>query len=167
MTGYARVRRETNLGELTLSLRSVNHRGLDPHFHQGSEFAPFENAIRTRLKQAMSRGHVEVRVSLSRKKGQATAQYNRGLLSQYVSAYRDAAEAFGIQSDFDLNAALRIPGVLSAEANGEIESSFEPEVIAALDDCLDRVNAFREREGAQIAELLRREAEWSPPRPSR
>jgi uncharacterized protein (TIGR00255 family) len=159
MTGYARVRRETSLGELTLSLRSVNHRGLDPHFHQGSEFAPFENAIRARLKGAMARGHVEVRISLSRKKDSARAQYNQDLLGHYVGAYRAAAETFGIHSDFDLNAALRIPGVLSAEADGEIESSFEPEVIAALDRCLDELNAFREREGAQIRELLRREAE--------
>jgi uncharacterized protein (TIGR00255 family) len=159
MTGYARVRRETSLGELTLSLRSVNHRGLDPHFHQGSEFAPFENAIRTGLKQAISRGHVEVRISLSRKKGPGSAQYNQDLLGQYVAAYRAAAEAFGIHSDFDLNAALRIPGVLSVEADGEIDSRFEPEVIEALDGCLQELNAFREREGAEIAELLRHEAE--------
>ena len=159
MTGYARVRRETNLGELTLSLRSVNHRGLDPHFHQGSEFAPFENAIRARLKQAMSRGHVEVRLSLSRTREAANAQYNRELLGHYVAAYRAAAERFGIQSDFDLNAALRIPGMLSANGDEEIAVGFEPEVLATLDECLEQLNSFREREGAQIAELLRREAE--------
>lgn len=160
MTGYARVRRHTSLGELTLSLRSVNHRGLDPHFHQGSEFAPFENSIRARLKQAMSRGHVEVRLSLLRTRETGSAQYNHELLSRYVAAYRAAAAAFGIEPNFDLNAALRLPGIFAAEGgDAEMETSFEPEVLAALDDCLQELNAFREREGAQLGELLKREAE--------
>lgn len=160
MTGYARVRRHTSLGELTLSLRSVNHRGLDPHFHQGSEFAPFENSIRARLKQAMSRGHVEVRLSLLRTRETGSAQYNHELLSRYVAAYRAAAAAFGIEPNFDLNAALRLPGIFAAEGgDAEMETSFEPEVLAALDDCLQELNAFREREGAQLGELLMREAE--------
>ena len=87
MTGYARVRRQTSLGELTLSLRSVNHRGLDPHFHQSSEFASFENGIRARLKQAMARGHVEVRLSLTRVRESMEARYNRDLLARYVAAH--------------------------------------------------------------------------------
>ncbi|MGH9610276.1 MAG: YicC/YloC family endoribonuclease, partial [Bryobacteraceae bacterium] len=37
MTGYALVRSATSAGELTVSLRSVNHRGLDLHFHQSPE----------------------------------------------------------------------------------------------------------------------------------
>ena len=55
MTGYALHRRETSAGELTVSLRSVNHRGLDLHFYLGSEFAPFENALRTLLKERLGR----------------------------------------------------------------------------------------------------------------
>ena len=69
MTGYARIRRDTPLGQLAVSLRSVNHRGLDLHFHTHSEFAPFENAIRSLLKQQIGRGHVEVRASLNRSSG--------------------------------------------------------------------------------------------------
>ena len=34
----SQVRAATGSGELTISLRSVNHRGLDLHFHQSSEF---------------------------------------------------------------------------------------------------------------------------------
>ncbi len=66
MTGYALVRRETPAGELTVSLRSVNHRGLDLHFHHIGELAIFENACRALLKQQISRGHVEVRLSFAK-----------------------------------------------------------------------------------------------------
>ena len=55
MTGYSLVRKQTEAGELTLSLRSVNHRGLDLHFHLGSELAVFENGMRALLKQQVRR----------------------------------------------------------------------------------------------------------------
>ena len=42
MTGFARVRKEIPQGELVLSLKSVNHRGLDLHFHLPNEFDALE-----------------------------------------------------------------------------------------------------------------------------
>ena len=46
MTGFARVRKEIPQGELVLSLKSVNHRGLDLHFHLPNELDALENDIR-------------------------------------------------------------------------------------------------------------------------
>ena len=37
MTGFARVQKSTEHGDITVSLESVNHRGLDVHFHLGAE----------------------------------------------------------------------------------------------------------------------------------
>lgn len=158
MTGYARVRRQTALGELTVSLRSVNHKALDFHFHQSSDFALFENAIRARLKQDIARGHIEVRISLVRSSAASEMQYDRELLGRYIAAYRDAAKTFRVWEEPDLNAAFRIPGVLSSEPGGtQLENTFEPDVLAAFADCAHELNAFREREGGQLRELLLQE----------
>jgi uncharacterized protein (TIGR00255 family) len=158
MTGYARIRRQSALGELTVSLRSVNHRALDFHFHTSSDFAPFENAIRARLKQDIARGHVEVRISLTPTSSGSGVQYDQVLLGRYVEAFRDAAKAFRISDQPDLNAAFRIPGVLLTEpGSGQIETNFEPEVVGAVVSCAEELNAFREREGGQLRELLLRE----------
>ena len=65
-----------------------------------------------------------------------------------------------LNAAFDLNVAFRLPGMFATEAaESEIDSSFEPEVLEALDACLGELNLFREREGAQLGELLRREAD--------
>jgi uncharacterized protein (TIGR00255 family) len=160
MTGYARVRRQTQLGELIISLRSVNHRALDFHFHQSGDFALFENAIRARLKQDVIRGHIEVRVSLTRAAAASEMQYDRELLGRYIAAFREAAKAFRVSDQPDLNTAFRVPGVLSADAAGApVESSFEPEILAAIADCVRELNDFREREGEQLRDLLLQEAE--------
>ena len=49
MTGFARVSRATPAGELIVSIKSVNHRGLDMHFHLPPEFDSVEPAMRTAL----------------------------------------------------------------------------------------------------------------------
>jgi uncharacterized protein (TIGR00255 family) len=159
MTGYARTRQDTERGELTVSLRTVNHRALDFHFHQSSDLAVFENSLRALLKQYVSRGHVEVRISLARVEGQSTVEYNRDLIGRYVSAFRQAASEFGLDTQPDLNSALRLPGAFLEEGvASEIGEQFEPAIIAAVSECADELNSVREREGSQLKELLRSEA---------
>jgi uncharacterized protein (TIGR00255 family) len=160
MTGFARLRHQTSIGELTISIRTVNHRSLDFHFHQSSEMLPFEGAVRKVLKQHIARGHVEVRISLSRPPGQQDLEYDREIVGRYVAAVREAAAEFGIAAEPDLNAALRLPGAFLAEgAATEIAQSFEPELLSAISECAAELNKFREREGSELRELLRREAE--------
>ena len=65
MTGFARVRAAVPAGELTLSLRSVNHRTLDLHFHIPSDLDPYEPAMRKAIQGEIGRGHVEVRIALN------------------------------------------------------------------------------------------------------
>lgn len=158
MTGFARLRRQTSLGELTVSLRTVNHRSLDFHFHQANELQPFEMALRKALKEHVARGHLEVRVALNRAAETREMQYDRDIVSRYVAAVRAAAVEFGVISEPDLNAALRLPGAFLAEGASEIAQSFEPELVAAVSACAAELNQFREREGSELRELLREEA---------
>jgi uncharacterized protein (TIGR00255 family) len=153
MTGYALVRRHTNIGDLTLSLRSVNHRGLDLHFHQNGELAQFENAMRSLLKQHIARGHVEVRGNLARD-AQAVA-YNPELLKHYLSLFRQACAGFDLSSEPDLNTFFTLPGVFESPREAKpLEKSFEAEVIGGLAECIDQLNAYREREGAELCSGL-------------
>ena len=76
MTGFARVQKTTEHGDIAVSLKSVNHRGLDLHFHLGAELDPFENAMRAALKRAVLRGHVDVRCS----RASAPAEWRIGRL---------------------------------------------------------------------------------------
>lgn len=151
MTGFALVRRQTSVGELTISLRTVNHRGLDLHFHIGSELGVFENAMRTLLKQHLGRGHVEVRMSLQRDAVARSGSYNRELLSRYLSSFKQACNDFELTSEPDLNALFNIPGILGATAEPTpLEGGFEAQVLDGLAACLSELNAYREREGRHL-----------------
>lgn len=162
MTGYAMVRRQTPSGELTVSLRSVNHRGLDLHFHHIGEMAIFENACRALLKQQIRRGHVEVRLSFAKEEdaGTPAPTYNRELLRQYLAAFQQASTDFGLDEKPDLNALFRLNGIFDrSEKSSAVDASLEPLVIEALLACTLSLNEYREREGNELRAALIKEVD--------
>jgi len=156
MTGFAQVRRDTPAGELMVSLRGVNHRGLDLHFHQSQEFAAFENGMRALLKENIGRGHIEIRGGLTREKGSA-GSLNLAALKQYADWFYAAATELSLEKKLDLNVLVTLPGVISHSAEPEqLDSGFEAVFLAVLRECVEIFNRCREREGAQLAaEMLK------------
>ena len=156
MTGFARVRRPLGDGELSVSLKSLNHRGLDIQVHAPPAVDPLENAIRAAVKARMLRGHIEVRISLPQaaSNGNPTA-LNHALLEEYLKAFREAADQHGFDSKPDLNAALRLPGMFIEAGEAEPPPDAEPALREALEAALVELNAFRAREGAEIAAEMR------------
>ena len=154
MTGFARVRRNIEQGEIVATLKSVNHRGLDMHCRMPAEMDALEHDVRGVVKGGVARGHVEIQVSFTRTAG-AAAMLNRPLLDAYIQAFRDAAGSYGLSGQPDLNSALSIPGMLSAAGDEEIEEAVAKAVLEAAAEALVLLNAFREREGAAIAQEMR------------
>lgn len=161
MTGFARARRPLGDGELVVSVKSLNHRGLDIQVQVPSAADQYENAIRALIKSRLIRGHVEVRVSLPQGAGGAAtsspAVLNRALFDQYLAAFHQASAiqgeaAHGVDAQPDLNAALRIPGMFGeATTATELPEGTEAGLMEALESALGQLNEFRAREGAEIA----------------
>jgi uncharacterized protein (TIGR00255 family) len=167
MTGFARVSRSTLFGELTLSIKTVNHRGLDMHFHMPSEFDGAEPALRAAIRKRVARGHIQVQVFFKRAAGPAAANViNEPLLHAWLEAFRDVAQRFGIESKPDLNQALRMPGMIETgignipanNEGNEGNASLETEVLALAASSIDELDAFRVREGEAIETEIRARA---------
>lgn len=158
MTGFARVRRPFGDGELVVGVKSLNHRGLDLQVHASSAVDPFENSIRALVKSRVVRGHVEVRVSLPQAAADGNAPaLNHAFLETYLKAFHEAARVHGVPAVPDLNAAFRVPGMFgeAESAAAEPAEGTEAALIEALGEALDQLNAFRAREGAEIAAEMR------------
>ena len=154
MTGYARVTRSAGEREFVVSVKSLNHRALDIHFHLPSELEPFEPALRSAVKRSLARGHLDLRISVAHAATGGSVRLNRPLLESYLSAHRQAATEYGIDSEPDLNSALRIPGMFEPAANGEFGPDLESVLVDALETALAELNTFRSREGAEIKAKL-------------
>jgi uncharacterized protein (TIGR00255 family) len=155
MTGFARVHKATAHGEIIVNLKSVNHRGLDLHFHLEADLDPFEGAMRALLKRSVHRGHVDIRCTLIRSGNGGPGGLNAPLLRAYLAAFRQAAAAEGITSQPDLNQALRLPGMFGVTGDLEPDQNIEAELLKSLEEALQALNQFRSREGAELAAFIR------------
>jgi len=158
MTGFAQVRKTVASGELVLSVKTVNHRGLDMHLHLPPEMDAFETALRKAIKGRMARGHLQLNVTWNRTNGSAAdSSLNRLLLQTYLAAFEQAQREFHLTGAPDLNVAFRIPGMFRTDVAPELAEEFETSLVAALEEALHGLNGFREREGSAIAtEILER-----------
>ena len=155
MTGFARVRQTIGDVEAVVSIKSVNHRGLDLHFYMGPELDPLEAAMRAQVRAVIARGHVDVRVQLSRAGGGGLLQVDEAKLDAYVTTFRRTAGRLGLCNvDPDLNAAFRVPGILAEAVQLELPADFESPFLALLEEALTALNAFRAREGTELGALL-------------
>ena len=161
MTGYAQARVEQNGWSLRISLRSVNHRFLDLHLRLAEGFEVFEPEIRRAVRERVRRGHVDVTLHFE-PCGPAAVQVNRELAEAYLKAAEDLRRQFGMKTEPDLVAVLRLPGVTAAAgAPGAALSEDEQERLAAqvagcLEEALARLEEMRRSEGQALAEEMRR-----------
>jgi uncharacterized protein (TIGR00255 family) len=159
MTGFAQVNvapfGSNGAHGFALTLKSVNHRFFDLHLRLPSDSDALEMKLRHAIKGKIARGHVEVTVSYSAAQG-AAALVNREVVGNYVQAFREAQQMFGIGGEIDLNNALRIPGAMSGGGARGDEAN-DDAVVAQLDSAIAKLNIMREQEGDAIAaELVER-----------
>jgi uncharacterized protein (TIGR00255 family) len=156
MTGYARLRRILpGKGEVVISLKSVNHRGLDMHFHLPQELDSLEMEFRNLAKRRVGRGHIQVNVGLLRDGAVTTPGVNQPLLAGYVAAFREFAREHNLAGEPDLNALLRIPGVIGEAPDDEPAAELKVTLLNAFQDALAALDEFRTREGIELAREIR------------
>ena len=155
MTGFARIRKEIAQGEIVFSLKSVNHRGLDLHFHLPNEMDALENDVRAVIKSGVARGHVQIHCGVVRTAAASSAPLNRALLAAYIAAYHEAAKLYQIPGSPDLNSALRLPGMLTTGDESELGEDVAKAVLAAAAEAVTVLNQVREKEGGATAQEMR------------
>jgi uncharacterized protein (TIGR00255 family) len=157
MTGFAQVKSQASDGNsFSLSLKSVNHRFLDPQLRLPPDMEELEMKIRRVLKDRLARGHVDVTLNVVQREGEGL-QLNRSLVAGYLAAFRKAAAEFNAPGEPDLNVIFRMPGALGGAI--PLNGNFGEVIIEALNEAVDKLNLMREEEGRGMEAELRRRLE--------
>src|SRR3954447_20301447 len=155
MTGYGKAMVAGDDYSVSVDLKTVNNRFLDIHLRVGSELASLEPTIKKRITSRLSRGRVDVSISLERT-AQMVYELNRPLIAGYVNALKQLQEDFDIGGELDINVLARIPGALQPARNG-IDERMIAALEEAVDQALDELEKMRQQEGEVLkAELLDR-----------
>src|SRR5215211_2858623 len=153
MTGYGKGMVAGDDFSVSVDLKTVNNRFLDIHLRVGSELSSVEPAIKKRITSRLSRGRVDVTVSMERA-AQIAYELNRPLIAGYVSALKQLQQDFDIAGQLDINVIARIPGAIQPARNG-IDGRMITALEQALDQALNELQKMREQEGEALKQELR------------
>ena len=160
MTGYGRAENTLNGCTITVELRSVNNRYLDCNVRMPRLYLFAEETIKSRVQNTISRGKVDVFVTLDSTGGeQVQVSVNQPLADGYYAALTQLAERYGLSKDISVSLLSRFPDVLLAEKAEEDVEQRAQDICSVLDRALADFDQMRTREGARLeADVLSRAA---------
>ena len=153
MTGYGRAREMLNKRDITVEVRSVNNRYLDCTEKMPRMYTFAEDAIKQRVQQAVSRGKVDVFITVDASAADvAKVTVNQELAAQYAAALGVLAEVCGTETRVTAEQLARFPDVLTVTKADEDLETVSSDICTVLDKALEAYHAMRAIEGAKLAE---------------
>lgn len=156
MTGYGRAVETVNGREFTVELRSVNNRYLDCSVKLPRSVSFAEDAVKQAVKGAVSRGKVDVFISIKSESGNDTrVTLNSEVVAGYLEAMKQMVHEFGIQDDISVSAVSRLPEVFKVEKPEVDEQQLLADLMGVVSEALESYDAMRSAEGKALDADLR------------
>ena len=156
MTGYGRAVETVNGREFTVELRSVNNRYLDCSVRLPRILSFGEDAVKQAVKNAVSRGKVDVFISVRSENGdEVQVNLNKAVLESYLGAMRQMVTEFGVTDDISVSAVSRLPEVFTLEKPQVDEEQLLADLMVVVDKALEGYDAMRKTEGEALDRDLR------------
>ena len=152
MTGYGKARLVTDGRDVTVEIKSVNHRYFEMFARIPRAYMQIEDMIRSYLQTRIVRGKIEVNVSIADNGASVSAvKVNKPLFEAYYAALKDVSETYSLPFDAGAAVALRFPDVIAAEKEDEDVKAVWASVLPALEAATDAFIAQREAEGGRLS----------------
>ena len=152
MTGYGRAREMRNGRDITVEVRSVNNRYLDCTVKMPRAYIFAEDRMKARVQQAISRGKVDVFVTIDASAADETVvAVNEPLARGYYEALTRLKTMFSLPGEVTPEVLAKFPDVLAVTKAEEDVEAIAADICAVLDDALAAYNAMRAVEGEKLA----------------
>ena len=152
MTGYANAKVQTDMGLLSIDIRSVNSRFLDLSFRASEEIRFLEPKFREIISGKIARGKMECRLNLVDSGLSADTALNEEALNKLMALQTQVLKTDPSATALRVADILNYPGIVAAPVpDPEV---FATQVLTGFEQCLEVFNESRQREGAALAQVL-------------
>ena len=150
MTGYGRARMELHKRDITVEVRSVNNRYLDCTVKMPRMYAFAEEAVKGRVQKAVSRGKVDVFITVDASAADvAKVSVNQELAAQYAAALQTLSSLCGSETyQVSPETLARFPDVLTVTKADEDLETVSEDLCTVLDEAL---KAYKGRSWRRIS----------------
>ena len=153
MTGYGRFEGVVEGRQITVEIKSVNHRYFEFSSRITRGYGFLEERLKGYLQERVSRGKVDVYVSIETlEDADAQVQVNHSLAAGYVHALHELAERYNLRDDLSVSTVSRYSEIFSVHKAPEDEDAIWAVVQKGADCAMESFLAMREREGQRMKE---------------
>ena len=158
MTGFGRCAESVNGYDISVEIKSVNHRYADYSIRVPRMYGFLEDAVKKHLQQYISRGKVDVFVTV-RREMDATGEIilNEHLAKSYIQALKTLAALDGVKDDLSVSTVARMSDIFEVRHEEEDEALVTESVLAVVNRAAHALVFVRETEGEGLkADMLAR-----------
>ena len=158
MTGFGRCRTVLHGREISVEIKSVNHRFFEFSCRTPKGYGFLDDKLKTLVNSRVSRGKIDMFVTVGTAEDTpAEVKINHSLVSGYINAMKEISETYGIENDVTVTAISRFPDVYTVSKAPENEEEITADVLEAANSAIDGFIAMREAEGEKMkADILGR-----------
>jgi uncharacterized protein (TIGR00255 family) len=156
MTGFASLTHEDDRATIAITIRTVNHRFLDVQLRIPQSMAELEPRVRALLQKRLSRGRVELAISVQLRNVMApSVELNADFANALSAAIEQARERGLVAGALTPGDLLRLPQAITVreraiEFDPAIEAQLGASVESAVEQAIADLDAMRVREGGHL-----------------
>ena len=152
MTGYGRASQSIGDRELTIELKTVNHKGMEIVVRAPMDFAPLENKIIKYIGQFVRRGRADVFVGFTQSNSQpeSNIELDDALAKHYCHTIRELASQLNISNEITIGQLINLPGVIKTQSSSSKYPASWELIQPILNQAVNALMSMRKTEGKEL-----------------
>lgn len=151
MTGFGRCETEINGREITVEVKSVNHRYFEFSCRTPRGYGFLDDKLKSYVNSRVSRGKIDMFVTIgANDEAPSEVTVNHQLVSGYINAMKEISDTYGVENDVTVVSLSRFPDVFTVHKPAEDEEQITNDVLSVAKTALDSFIAMREAEGEKM-----------------
>lgn len=155
MTGFGRAEYSDGKRNITVEIRTVNHRYSDITIKMPRRYSFAEDKIKNKIKETIVRGKADVSIMVDNlTENDLNVTLNTMVAKQYYDNLRELATTFELPGEIDLQFVASLPDVMKAVPDVDDEEEIAKSLLVPVEEACKKLDEMRIIEGAKLAEDL-------------
>lgn len=151
MTGFGRSYGEENGYNISVELKSVNHRFFEFYSRVPRQYAFLEEKLKSFVNSKVARGKIECTLTIENLSDNSVeVQINKPLAKAYANSLKELSAELGLKEDFGSSLISRFPEVLNVTKQEIDEDLVWQNVKTIAENAIDKFISMRETEGEKL-----------------
>ena len=151
MTGFGRAKKEIDSLDITVEIKSVNHRYFEFSARLPRSYNFLEEKLKSFLSEYISRGKVEISVMIEDNSQNATmVEIDRDYANAYITALKQLSKEFKIKNDIGASSFVGNNDLFKVRRKAADDQTVQNAVLTVAKEALDNFIEMRSIEGERL-----------------